>query len=687
MEEAYVDFPKQGLVLLRGNNTQTGESSGTGKSNVNLAIAYALDFPGQLPATELQSWLTDEPMQVILTLETPQGELVISRGKKNSLKFGDKTITGARAISEKLREILGQPPEVLSALTYRAQRKGGLFLSKTDSEKKEFLSQLLGLELFETSIEASEEEIKTLTKQFPALEVEVQYRLATLETEKKKAVEITFESEVEFQPVLNQAQRRLDDARQSLAEAKQTQPTWSDLRQQMDAQSARLATCMEQKREISLRTMPKSELIALRDEIAKRIRNLLDDDTRRRRKLDDKANIARRHLSDTRNRLATLPFLEKTLAETQTKVASIQSALCPTCGQKWPEHKAGDLSTHLEEVSRTKTTIDAIKHGAPLYVVQLETEIQALSKFEADENIEKLSILEKRFIADISSEEAKFQAEKSKALEDLSSKILEHERIYYSLEQTLQNHQTAARELVASRERAVVELTSLIAQTQNKIDTIRLNNEWKNKELAAIVDRREEAERRWQESLDKLTATSKLFTEEKDYVAMVGRDGFLGLIFDEILQEISEEANTRLGRLANVSHVTIRFRTETVQQKGTIKKAIVPLVNVGGHEGKLEAALSGGMEASVHQIVDLAVMAVIQRRSGCMPGWFSMDESGEGQGLVTKESALEVLRTYAQEKLILVIDHSTEIKETFSNFIDIEYTNGFSKVTSCSKNS
>src|SRR5260370_42239412 len=92
-EEAYIKFPETGLVLIRGNDNKSGESSGTGKSNVNLAIAYALDFPGQLPATEVQSCLTDEPTQAFLSLGPPQGALGIGRGTKNLLKIRDQTIT------------------------------------------------------------------------------------------------------------------------------------------------------------------------------------------------------------------------------------------------------------------------------------------------------------------------------------------------------------------------------------------------------------------------------------------------------------------------------------------------------------------------------------------------------------------------------------------------------------------
>jgi hypothetical protein len=59
------------------------------------------------------------------------------------------------------------PPELLAPLTYRGQKQPGLFLSKTDAEKKEFLTTLLDLGKFEAAVEASQAKVKNLEQAGP----------------------------------------------------------------------------------------------------------------------------------------------------------------------------------------------------------------------------------------------------------------------------------------------------------------------------------------------------------------------------------------------------------------------------------------------------------------------------------------------------------------------------------------
>src|ERR1035441_4995309 len=89
VEPSGFNLPLRGLYGIRGRNADTGGSSGAGKSSINLGIAYALGYC-PFPATELQSWLTENPMSVTLKLVTPDAELVVVRGG-SGLRLGVKT--------------------------------------------------------------------------------------------------------------------------------------------------------------------------------------------------------------------------------------------------------------------------------------------------------------------------------------------------------------------------------------------------------------------------------------------------------------------------------------------------------------------------------------------------------------------------------------------------------------------
>ena len=140
---AELDFPPSGLVQLCGKNRNTGGSSGSGKSNLLMALQYALAQP--TPAAKLlQSLHDEEDMQVCLELVDEHGAVAtLQRGRKVSLAFAGKTHQGASAFKEQLPRVLGLPPELLGAITVRRQRSGSYLLGLDDSNKKEFLVQVI----------------------------------------------------------------------------------------------------------------------------------------------------------------------------------------------------------------------------------------------------------------------------------------------------------------------------------------------------------------------------------------------------------------------------------------------------------------------------------------------------------------------------------------------------------------
>ncbi len=86
------------------------------------------------------------------------------------------------------------------------------------------------------------------------------------------------------------------------------------------------------------------------------------------------------------------------------------------------------------------------------------------------------------------------------------------------------------------------------------------------------------------------------------------------------------------------------------------------------------------MTTSVELAVDLAVSEVVSRRTGSVPGWLILDESFEGLDPVTKESCMQILGRYASDKVVLVIDHASELKESFTQFVNVIHEGGRSRL-------
>lgn len=182
---------------------------------------------------------------------------------------------------------------------------------------------------------------------------------------------------------------------------------------------------------------------------------------------------------------------------------------------------------------------------------------------------------------------------------------------------------------------------------------------------------------------DKTTICQKLMDIDQKLVvknhSLAILKGFMGSIFDEILQAIQAKTNRMIAKLPNMNGITFKISSSSVTQKGKVKKAITKQFFKFGKPMGIKN-LSGGQRCALELFTDLAVRYEIIKRSGLKLGWISLDEAMYGLDTDSTLAALEVLRQEI-DGLILVIDHATEIKEGFEKIIKIEYNGRESYVT------
>lgn len=156
------------------------------------------------------------------------------------------------------------------------------------------------------------------------------------------------------------------------------------------------------------------------------------------------------------------------------------------------------------------------------------------------------------------------------------------------------------------------------------------------------------------------------------YVEILGRNGFMGSIFDELLKEIEHRMNNMIGYLPNVSHLTVSLSSTTVTKtKGTAKKEISTKILNKTSEVSFRG-LSGGQQCSLELCADLAYAETVRARSGSPLSWVALDEAMEGFGIEEKRAALDMIRQKVSGT-VFIIDHATEIKEGFAQVIEVRY--------------
>jgi len=153
---------------------------------------------------------------------------------------------------------------------------------------------------------------------------------------------------------------------------------------------------------------------------------------------------------------------------------------------------------------------------------------------------------------------------------------------------------------------------------------------------------------------------------------LLGRSGFMGSIFDEILNDIEVRTNDMLQHFPNASQFTVQISsTRTTKTKGTTKKEISVNISKGGVDVNLED-ISGGQQSAIELCSDLAAAEAIRSRSGCSLRWICLDEVMDGLGPNEKSEVVDMIRKRVKG-LVLMIEHATEIKASFDKTINIEF--------------
>jgi DNA repair exonuclease SbcCD ATPase subunit len=648
MDETTVTFPDSGLVLLDGD-------SGAGKSTILLAIAYALDIaPSEYTGTELQSW-SGEPLQVLLGLEKDGVPITIARGKKTFIQFGDeKPRTGSAAWTEGLHQLFGVTPTVLSSLVYRAQDTAGTFLSMSDPDKKEFLAELLSLNAIEEAAEKAREAGDALKV---PVEVAQQESVRILQE-----IEVVQKEETPDAPATRVALSHLGYTRATFDEA-----LLRGLLRDVTGREGLALDSYNRQASLVQEAVQKVQTFALDCQLAqaakageleqklfelRQAQNRLQSEQNSRRVVFDaeRANLARKH-TELWSNLQGARGAEADVRAIKGRLQTLREGKCFTCQQPYV---ADEQIAALEDLLARAT---ALFEQVPALEFEYRNVNQALNSMTLanDPRIEEARKIELGLVESIATLKSPHLADPRFATLQADARLAENE----------------------------------LRRRQNDLETIRREKDQYERDLQQLerakadrAARLERLQKRLNESQEKHWALSAQLAQETDFALALGRSGFLGAIFDEVLAEIAVETNQRLAKLTNVRHVTVKFDSEYETKGKKTRRVIVPVVSVGGVTAKYRTGLSGGMKSSCDQAVDLATRQVVSRRSGCKPGWLALDEVFNGQPPATKEAAMEVLQEFARESLVLVVDHSTEFKESFTKVIRVDIRNGRSYVDS-----
>jgi DNA repair exonuclease SbcCD ATPase subunit len=703
VDEQTVTFPDSGLVLLKGLNRDSGGSSGSGKSSILLAISHLLGYC-PFSATSLNGWRSEEPLRVKGTFEIKGAIVEIQRdGSKLSLWVnGIKQKGGAAQLERQLSDLIGVKPDVLGALTYRAQRTSSLFLSMTDSEKKQFLSDLLNLDRFERLADQATKELGALTGKLSVLRAVVDSQRIAIPPEPPDLVLIDVDVLDRQIKALKQQIEKLVQDREHLVKIIDTNKSTIEqksrsIKLSYQPEISRLE--QELKSILGRNLVPEQQDTALftdrLEKIEKKIRehqdeqqNQLRQATQKLKQLNQEAAVWRRQAD---GRLVAMDRLKQIEAE----ITSIAFNLCPTCSQTWTagQEQVKQLDREAEEcrakISDGLKSLESLKICETIEIPKIQEKIEKLQCIEIPPNLtvarDKLKGALATAVANqkvatsaLQNQQLQDQIKTQKQIDDLKQKMTQElDKEVKTLEQDVVGLTQAAGLLDA-------EINHLKSRNRD-LSHQYLDAERSNQNALSMrqqsLDMRQRAIKTLSDKTQELEEAGREYDLLKEFIKLVGREGFLGIICDDVLAEIAALSNTRLSHLPNVQAITLAFQTSRDLKDGSQRNEIKTCLMLDGREVPL-ASLSGGQQTAVEMAVDRSVAEVIARRTGVRPNWLVLDEAFEGMDGVVKEQCFEMLKQQATEQLILVVDHAEQFIHLFDQTIEVEYQNGISRVLS-----
>jgi len=682
------EFAPRSLYGIFGENLDSNCSNGAGKTSFITAIAAGIFGPSVLDNNnkDLKNRHLDVPPRIIVELIIDGKIFTIDRTIGGKLLIKKETgdwITGKTDdVQALINQELRLTPKQLFSLTLKQQGSYGGFLLMKDSEKKDYLASFMNLEKLENSYDKVAKDLKSLENESLVRKGKIESQEAVIRTEVEYKDSIanalaskvrTFDDtrlkvtgKLEF---LGSSIENLKNQIDSLEQDLEVIMTRKDLTHAQELYSAlEVQSIIEAKplleessiltNQISGEVPVPQELLTRRDQIkteSKWIQSKVDAHYRLNL---EKAN------------------LEKELLKHKTSHASTINAACESCGQVLTQER---IKEHLDQVNLKIDKTNAFIADIDQKIVELEVSDLERQQLENEREQEENS--------------AKIQEFKT-----ANSKTVLQDRLTFihTQLQSIKLKLTGAKKDVEIRESAL-KLTLSTKQSKIKAEIDRLTAE--RLEIVRFLESEEKALEQLKKSLEdsekeiasKGAILDALSKEQKEsdrkqevlnYVHMaLSKNGFVGHIFDGILDELNNQINRNLQLVPLTSCFQLHFNSDKIAKTtGNVSKTITYLLTDEGKEIAF-GTLSGAEKLIVIGSVEEAIADVLSSRLGIQIGWKFLDEQFAWIDSQNKELVLDFYRQKSQDRTYFIVDHASELNAGLENRITIIKQNKIASIT------
>lgn len=662
------------VACLAGEN-------GAGKSSILDAITWALWGRARSNSPDDLIHQGKKEMRVALTFAQGEALYRVIRQRKSG-KRGTSLLefqvwspeaeswrglsdSAIRATQGQIDELLRLDYDTFTNSAFLVQGQADAFTTKTPTQRKQVLANILGLGVWEKYEERARAEVNEAQADLHRLDgrlEEIERELARRSEHEQELASATRLAE-EVGGQLAEAEKRWADIEGARMELVSLQRQIDDLTRRISAREGELVELAAERENLSAR----SDLGAVQAAMAE-VQRALDD----LNPVQERVNLVEESIADAVAESSNLAGVNQALGpETEplkARLATLQEAgepLCPTCGQSLTDDHRHELVTVLEgeidqrreqyrinreRISALETSLDALRQERKEFKGQLDArpglekklgELQAAEGYagEAAQQLEALVQREARWKKELEDDDTQ-----RRALEEQITSSEERIRAAAITEADLDRMR---REKRLADER--------VGGARQKLGALEA---FEQQRVACQADRERRA------------FDQGLFEQLREAFS---KRGVPAMIIETAVPELERTANELLARMTD-GRLHVRIETQREIKTGDLREALDIIISdeLGSRPYEL---YSGGEAFRIDFGIRIALSRMLARRSGAQLRSLFIDEGFGTQDARGREHLISAINSIQDDfDLILVITHLDELKEAFPARIEVTKT-------------
>lgn len=545
------------------------------------------------------------------------------------------------------------------------QGRADEFTTKTPSQRKQILSNILGLDRWEEYEGRAKEQVRQVENSIQLTETrlaEMEAELANREQYVSELTKAELEASVKGE-ALARAESEWSNLEGSRRELVSLQRQLDDFTRRLTAREREIAQVQEELELAESRSDALSIQAAL-GEIKSQLDELLP--------LQEKQEAMRKTRSNLLEEAASLRGANEALVpETEPLKARIDALegadepLCPTCGQPLGEQERARLLHELEHEVEERRKVFR-RNKARVEAIEGESEGLEADLSQLNARLQQRSILEKKF------------GELEAALEHAAEAELAAEAARAKLERW-QQEVAGEKERRAEVEKQAAETEIRLREaslTEADLDRIRREKRLADERVGGArqrlqaLEKLSESAQRQSENLKQLTGELSILQELK---AAFGKGGVPAMIIETAVPELERSANELLGRMTD-GRLHVRIETQREIKSGALREALDIIISdeLGSRSYEL---YSGGEAFRINFAIRIALSKLLANRAGAELRSLFIDEGFGTQDAQGREQLVEAINRIQDDfDRILVITHIEELKDSFPVRIEVRKT-------------